>query len=104
VEIPPLRARREDLPRLVSLLLARNNAALGRGVKGVDESALGLLQSHVWPGNLAELANVVRLAVLAARDEVLLADSLALPSLSAPTRRTSFESDPRGGRPEWRVK
>lgn len=71
VEIPPLRARREDLPALISVLLARINEGLVHPIRGVDPAAIGRLQAHDWPGNLMELENTVRAAALGAQGGVI---------------------------------
>ena len=59
VELPPLRARREDLPSLVRELMRR------RGL--VDEPPVGpnldRLIAHAWPGNVRELRNVIDRAI-----------------------------------------
>ena len=58
VEMPPLRARREDLPLLVGELVSRL-AADGRGVVKFTSRALAALARHDWPGNVRELANFI---------------------------------------------
>ena len=59
VEIPPLRARPDDIPLLVSHYLARFNRELGRSVRGLSSRALETLCAHRWPGNVRELKNVL---------------------------------------------
>jgi DNA-binding NtrC family response regulator len=59
VRIPPLRDRREDIPLLVSDLLAD----LGRREVKVAGEALALLQSRRWPGNVRELKNALACAL-----------------------------------------
>jgi DNA-binding NtrC family response regulator len=55
VALPPLRARREDLPVLVSELLRRRGLEPGE----VSGPLLDVLTTHDWPGNVRELRNVV---------------------------------------------
>ncbi|MFO0811718.1 MAG: sigma-54 dependent transcriptional regulator [Gemmatales bacterium] len=64
LRLPPLRDRREDIPELVDFLLAKQNKAMGKSVKGVDQAALRVLQSAVWKGNIRELDNVLQRAVI----------------------------------------
>ncbi len=72
LQLPPLRDRLDDVPQLAQNLLARHRpnvsddpAALPRYF---DSSAIKLLQSHSWPGNIRELANVIEHAsILASR-------------------------------------
>ncbi len=59
VEIPPLRARPDDIPLLVSHYLARFNRELGRSVRALSSRALETLCAHRWPGNVRELKNVL---------------------------------------------
>ncbi|MDX2089567.1 MAG: sigma 54-interacting transcriptional regulator [Kofleriaceae bacterium] len=81
IDVPPLRARREDVPSLVLLALDRATRVLGRPVLGISDDALRVLVAHAWPGNLRELQSVVDRAVArAAGTRVELAD---LPPLAA---------------------
>jgi len=65
ITLPPLRERREDIPVLVGHLLEAHARALGRSVLEIDRHAMACLVQHDWPGNIAELANVVeRIAAL----------------------------------------
>ncbi len=58
VTVPPLRDRKEDMPRLVELFLERFRAA-GQPVKQISRRALSLLLEYHWPGNVRELANTI---------------------------------------------
>jgi DNA-binding NtrC family response regulator len=60
IEVPPLRARAEDLRPLVAFFLDRH----GAGTRRFDESALQLLSTHDWPGNVRELETLVARASL----------------------------------------
>src|SRR5207244_1469987 len=55
IGLPPLRERREDLPRLVEGLLERAGAAAGRKVTALAPGAWEVVRSYPWPGNIAEL-------------------------------------------------
>lgn len=59
IELPPLRERLADLPRLVDRLLERANAGREVRVTGLTAEAWELLRAHAWPGNLRELATVL---------------------------------------------
>ncbi len=69
--IPPLRARREDIPELVRhfhQIAARNNDRPGASI---HDSAIAALQRHSWPGNVRELRNIIeRLVILSPDDEI----------------------------------
>jgi DNA-binding NtrC family response regulator len=65
IELPPLRARREDIPSLVEHMVGLVCADNDRRPKRVAPSAMTMLMQHEWPGNVRELKNVVeRLAIL----------------------------------------
>jgi DNA-binding NtrC family response regulator len=59
VQLPPLRARREDVPWLIEHALSRAEVVRRHGEKRVTPGAMKLLQSYAWPGNVRELVNVV---------------------------------------------
>jgi transcriptional regulator with PAS, ATPase and Fis domain len=55
IRIPPLRARREDIPLLVKHLIGRANLDIS-----ISAGAMDVLQGYQWPGNVRELRNVLR--------------------------------------------
>src|SRR5947207_929842 len=59
IAVPPLRARIEDLPRLVDHFVRRYNHELNKHIQGFTPEALTLLASYAWPGNVRELQNIV---------------------------------------------
>lgn len=60
LELPPLRARVEDIPQLVERWLAHYAEEIGRGSMKVTARAHERLMAYPWPGNVAELKNIVR--------------------------------------------
>jgi transcriptional regulator with PAS, ATPase and Fis domain len=60
IEVPPLRERRDDLPRLVESLLGRAGVGEDRQVTGLTAAAWEVIRSAPWPGNLAELYATLR--------------------------------------------
>ena len=72
IELPPLRARREDIPALVDHFIDTVCADNGRRAKKVSPSAMTLIMQHDWPGNVRELKNVVeRLVILTGDADVI---------------------------------
>jgi DNA-binding NtrC family response regulator len=72
IELPPLRARREDIPSLAEHFLEQVCADNDRRAKKLAQSAMTLLMQHDWPGNVRELKNVVeRLAILTGDAETI---------------------------------
>jgi two-component system, NtrC family, response regulator AtoC len=69
IRIPPLRERREEIPRLVARFLARFNEQYGRA-KQLSAETMARLTEHSWPGNVRELENIVkRMVVLSDGEE-----------------------------------
>jgi two-component system nitrogen regulation response regulator NtrX len=66
IEVPPLRARRGDIPELIQHFVDLFGRREGLPRKGIDESALERLAGYDWPGNVRELRNAIeRLLILA---------------------------------------
>ncbi len=64
IEVPPLRERREDLPKLIDTFLRRFAQQLGKPVPQLAPEALELLRGYSWPGNVRELQNAVEHALV----------------------------------------
>lgn len=62
--VPPLRERGEDLEHFVNFFMDVANRELSRNVVAVDPEVMAAFRKYRWPGNLRELRNVVRRAVL----------------------------------------
>src|SRR3954451_17273306 len=85
IRIPPLRARREDIPLLADHFVERLSHELGKDVREVSEGALRLLLDHNWPGNVRELENAVERAMVTSRGTVLRDADFAFLAEAAPT-------------------
>ncbi|UCG85671.1 MAG: sigma-54-dependent Fis family transcriptional regulator [Gemmatimonadota bacterium] len=59
IEVPPLRERLSDLPKLVQHLAALAGARCARAPHEFSAAALERMKAHAWPGNVRELANVI---------------------------------------------
>jgi formate hydrogenlyase transcriptional activator len=71
IEIPPLRARREDIPLLVNYFVSKLSRQMGKAITSVPEQAMQVLASHAWKGNVRELANFIERAVILTRGDEL---------------------------------
>jgi DNA-binding NtrC family response regulator len=72
VLLPPLRARRDDIPRLASELLSRLRRTLSATTEAIEPAAMDAFCQYGWPGNVRELKNIIeRMLVLHGRDRVL---------------------------------
>jgi two-component system NtrC family response regulator len=69
--IPPLRERREDIPRLLYHFLKLYCRQTGKRVDGFSDDALDMLVNYHWPGNVRQLKNVVERLVIIADDRIL---------------------------------
>jgi DNA-binding NtrC family response regulator len=76
--VPPLRARRADLPALVEELLPRAARRAGRPLRALSTSALARMMAYTWPGNVRELENVLERALVLGEGEQIEADDLEL--------------------------
>ncbi|ODU02230.1 MAG: Fis family transcriptional regulator [Planctomycetes bacterium SCN 63-9] len=74
IHLPPLRDRREDIPDLVDMLLARHAARCGKRIDGVDNATMRGLLAVNWRGNVRELDNALERAVILAESPILGAD------------------------------
>jgi len=85
--IPPLRARREDIPHLLRHFLARFGAEENRSITGISGEAMAHLSQLEWPGNIRQLENAVyRAVVMSDSDQLGVADFpiiATLPSAAA---------------------
>ena len=71
ISIPPLRERKEDIKFFAKQFLERANKELERNVTSISEEVMEILENHTWPGNLRELKNTIKRAVLFADGDSL---------------------------------
>lgn len=64
VDLPPLRARNQDVPLLVNHFLTKFSVENGKNLRSVSPEALRPLMDYGWPGNVRELENVIERAVV----------------------------------------
>lgn len=76
IEVPPLRARKEDIPLLVEEFLKEFASEIHLGQKKIDKEALHLLMQYDWPGNVRELKNIIERLVIMTPGEVITAKDI----------------------------
>jgi transcriptional regulator with PAS, ATPase and Fis domain len=64
ITLPPLRERKEDVPRLADFFLRKFSAATRRSVTEISQEAMAEMMAYEWPGNVRELANAIEHAVV----------------------------------------
>lgn len=74
LEVPPLRARRTDIPLLVEYFTDRYARKAGKNIRSIDKRSLQLLQSYPWPGNIRELQNVIERSVIVCETDTVTVD------------------------------
>jgi formate hydrogenlyase transcriptional activator len=74
LEMPPLRARREDIPMLVEYFIGRYAQRAGKAFRRVSKRTLDCLQSYPWPGNVRELQNVIQRSVIVSETDEFTVD------------------------------
>ena len=83
LQLPPLRARRADIPLLADHFLRRYSAEAGRVIAGFTTDAINAMREHNWPGNVRELENTIeRAVVLCAGDRIDRGDLTLPPAAS----------------------
>jgi|RhiMethySRZTD1v2_1073278.scaffolds.fasta_scaffold27118_3 formate hydrogenlyase transcriptional activator len=82
IAIPPLRERREDVPRLARHFVMLCASKMGKTIESISEQSLSKLTAYGWPGNVRELQNVIERAVILSPSRRLELDEV-LPSPAA---------------------
>jgi formate hydrogenlyase transcriptional activator len=96
IDLPPLRDRSEDIPALVKYFTQKFSREMGRVVESVPAEVMEVLQLHDWPGNIRELENFIKRAVIMSRGTGLrpqFAELRRLPNQPSPSaKRTLAEA------------
>lgn len=94
IHVPPLNARRQDITPLARHFVERFAREAGRDLRGLSPGTERVLEARAWPGNVAELENVVERAAVLEMSNRVQAESLELDD--APGSERGLESPPRG--------
>jgi len=76
VPLPPLRERKDDIPEVARYLIARHRANLNPEVRSLSSKAIERLLVHDWPGNIRELENILRRALVICNGSTITPDHL----------------------------
>ncbi len=97
INLPPLRARREDIPLLIKHFIAKIAREQNTAEKPIEPQAMAALVNFSWQGNIRELNNAIDRAFILSGEEI---DLDALPPKIKLDARNNFEMrDPQGLRP-----
>ena len=71
IQLPPLRARKNDIPLLADHFVKRFGKSTGREITGYTAEALAALVEYDWPGNVRELENAIEHAFVTCRGSMI---------------------------------
>ena len=71
LEVPPLRERPTDIPKLAKFFLSNCSKKLGKNIDGLTQSTIDRMLNYSWPGNIRELQNVVERAAVLSKNRIL---------------------------------
>jgi transcriptional regulator with PAS, ATPase and Fis domain len=98
VRLPPLRARREDIPLLAQYFVRQSCEANGMPVRTLGQECVRILMNHPWPGNIRQLENAMECAVAMSGSEgditpAMLPEEIRQPSESRLTTSVSIPEE-----------
>jgi len=79
--IPPLRDRKDDIPELVNVFVKRYGAISGKKIDKLDNPVMDKLMNYNWPGNIRQLQNSIRRAILLTTNDTLLPEHFDFPDI-----------------------
>ena len=101
IEVPPLRARREDIPLLVWHFINKRQGQLRRTIESIPKGLMEAFQAYHWPGNVRELENIVERALIVSPGPTLtLPDSLREMTMAGSPREAQAMQVPGSLQPE----
>lgn len=71
ISIPPLRERKESIPKLVEYIKDRLARKLRKNIKRISKDSMDLIMSYPWPGNIRELENAIERSIILSKNDVI---------------------------------
>ncbi len=94
IELPPLRARKDDIARLIQFFLAKHQQNPSLPAPSMSQDAVDTLFAHEWPGNVRELEHVIERALVLSSGQIITSEHLRLtPTDDERLRNDSVEPD-----------
>jgi len=87
ISVPPLRDRRDDIPKLVRYFTQKYSRRMNKQIETIPQETMDVLARYPWPGNVRELENLIERAVILSRGsnlQVPLAELRVLPETANP--------------------
>jgi len=97
LELPPLRDRCSDIPKLAKFFLAHYTKKLGKSIKEICPDTMARILEYSWPGNVRELQNVIERAVILCRQPILELEPDRAPIASRRVRSSVTETNSQTG-------
>lgn len=85
IHLPALKERPACIEPLSMVLLKKGCAALKKKIKGFTPTAMEIIQSYTWPGNIRQLTNTIERAIILEEDDIIGPDSISIPNFHQPT-------------------
>jgi DNA-binding NtrC family response regulator len=95
IVVPPLRERREDIPRLLQHFAAKAARKLGRKLDGISPAFIERSSAYDWPGNIRELENLVERAMILSSGAMLDGSDLFAPA-AGPAQKVALAAPGEG--------
>ena len=90
IPMPPLRARKADIPVLAEYFMARFGKKLDKHFRKIDKKTLAQLQDYEWPGNVRELQNLIERAVILSESDTFTIDPAWLKQAQSAALHSNF--------------
>lgn len=78
IQVPPLRDRRDDIPKLAEFFVSKYCAEMNKPVRKISQDSLKLMDRYDWPGNVRELENTIERAVILCEGRYLNPEHMAI--------------------------
>jgi len=91
IDIPTLEERRDDIPTLSNYFLKEANLEMKKNILGISKDAMNSLISYSWPGNIRELKNVIKRAVLLSQGEYITRENLIFISIDNKLKKDDWD-------------
>lgn len=85
VHLPSLRERPECIEKLSGVLLNKSCGSLKKKISGFSETAMDIIKSYNWPGNIRQLTNTIERAIILEETDIIRPESISIPNYHRPT-------------------